>query len=77
MNWYIAKLEIKGMLKTPLVSDTLWVILHGALHWKKGGGFKKFIDEYEEQPPIFSHAFPEGFLPIPRLTELTEHDDIN
>jgi len=79
MNWYIAKLEIKGMLKTPLVSDTLWGHIAWSIALEEGEeALQKFIDEYEEQPPILcSHAFPEGFLPMPRLTEaLPEHDDI-
>lgn len=79
MNWYIAKLEIKGMLKTPLVSDTLWGHIAWSIALEEGEeALQNFIAEYEEQPPFLcSHAFPEGFLPMPRLTEtLPENDDI-
>lgn len=69
MNWYIATLEVKGVLKTPLVSDTLWGHIAWSIALNKGeDALRDFIAHYDDKPPFLcSHAFPEGFLPMPKL----------
>lgn len=69
MNWYTATLEVKGVLKIPLVSDTLWGHIAWSIALSDGEeALQKFIESYEESPPFLcSHAFPEGYLPKPIL----------
>lgn len=69
MNWYIATLEVKGVLKTPLVSDTLWGHIAWSIALNRGEeALRDFIAQYDATPPLLcSHAFPEGFLPMPKL----------
>jgi len=69
MNWFVAKLEVRGSLKTPLVNDTLWGHVAWSILLTEGEqALQDFIESYESQPPlVFSHAFPEGFLPMPKL----------
>lgn len=70
MNWFIVKMEVRSALKTPLVSDTLWGHIAWNIVFEKGEkALENFIMQYEEKEPplILSHAFPEGFLPMPKL----------
>ncbi len=69
MKWFKVKLEVQSALKTPLTSDTLWGHIAWGIALESGEeALEDFIKQYEKDPPLLlSHAFPEGFLPMPKL----------
>lgn len=67
MNSYRARLQVQGLLKIPIVSDTLWGHVAWGIALEQGDdALKAFLEAYSSAPPlILSNAFPAGFLPRP------------
>jgi CRISPR-associated protein Csm4 len=67
MNCYRAILKVQGLLKIPIVSDTLWGHIAWGIALEEGEeALEAFLQQYDESPPlVLSHAFPCGYLPRP------------
>ncbi|HNV36993.1 MAG TPA: hypothetical protein PKL79_08235 [Rectinema sp.] len=69
MNCYQAIFKVQGLLKIPIVSDTLWGHVAWGIALEEGDEFlEAFLHEYNTSPPlVLSNGFPSGYLPKPQF----------
>lgn len=70
MNLYIATLQIRSALGTPLTADTLWGHVAWGIRRRSGvDTLSEWIEEHDnsEPPLVLSDPFPQGYLPRPHL----------
>jgi CRISPR-associated protein Csm4 len=70
---YLAQIELKTNLYTPILGDTVFGMICWMLLYQEGETtLSEFLEESNQSPQaIFSSAFPKGHLPLPNIPKIT------